>query len=64
LKTKQFAIWRVDPPWLPRTRKSPGTKHGGGRGSIHHYETPVRAGRIILELGGYITEAEVIQIYF
>jgi len=26
--------------------------------------TPVRAGRIILELGGYITEAEVRKYFF
>lgn len=56
----QFAIWRVGPPWLPKTKKPQGTKLGGGKGSISHYVTPVRAKRIILEVGGYITEAEVI----
>lgn len=59
LKEKQFAIWRVDAPWLPRTKKQLGVKMGGGRGSITHYVTPVKAGRIIVEIGGYITEAEV-----
>uniref|UniRef100_A0A0N4ZG77 Large ribosomal subunit protein uL16m n=1 Tax=Parastrongyloides trichosuri TaxID=131310 RepID=A0A0N4ZG77_PARTI len=54
----QFAIWRVDPPWLPRTKKAQGTKLGGGKGSISKYVTPVRANRIILEVGGYITEIE------
>uniref|UniRef100_A0AC34RJH8 Ribosomal protein L10e/L16 domain-containing protein n=1 Tax=Panagrolaimus sp. JU765 TaxID=591449 RepID=A0AC34RJH8_9BILA len=58
LQDKQFAIWRVDPPWLPRTKKAQGTKLGGGKGSISHYVTPVRANRIILELGGHITEFE------
>ncbi|CAK5084510.1 unnamed protein product [Meloidogyne enterolobii] len=43
---------------LPRTRRLRGTKRGGGKGPIHHFETPVRAGRIILEVGGYILEAE------
>ncbi|CAB3402326.1 unnamed protein product [Caenorhabditis bovis] len=54
----QFAIWRVDPPWLPRTKKAQGTRLGGGKGSIQKYVTPVRANRIILEVGGYITEIE------
>uniref|UniRef100_A0A915N176 Large ribosomal subunit protein uL16m n=1 Tax=Meloidogyne javanica TaxID=6303 RepID=A0A915N176_MELJA len=58
LKKNQFAVWRVDAPWLPRTRRLRGTKRGGGKGPIHHFETPVRAGRIILEVGGYILEAE------
>ncbi|WKY01989.1 hypothetical protein Q1695_015753 [Nippostrongylus brasiliensis] len=58
LLNKQFAIWRVDPPWLPRTKKAQGTRLGGGKGSIHHYVTPVRAKRIILEVGGHITEIE------
>uniref|UniRef100_A0A0N5BVS7 Large ribosomal subunit protein uL16m n=1 Tax=Strongyloides papillosus TaxID=174720 RepID=A0A0N5BVS7_STREA len=54
----QFAIWRVDAPWLPRTKKAQGSKLGGGKGSISMYVTPVRANRIILEVGGYITELE------
>uniref|UniRef100_A0A0K0DWQ9 Large ribosomal subunit protein uL16m n=1 Tax=Strongyloides stercoralis TaxID=6248 RepID=A0A0K0DWQ9_STRER len=54
----QFAIWRVDPPWLPRTKKAQGTKLGGGKGTISKYVTPVRASRIILEVGGHITEIE------
>ncbi|KJH50232.1 ribosomal protein L16 [Dictyocaulus viviparus] len=58
LLDKQFAVWRVDPPWLPRTKKAQGTRLGGGKGSIHHYVTPVKAKRIILEVGGYITEIE------
>uniref|UniRef100_A0A1I7Y6Q0 Large ribosomal subunit protein uL16m n=1 Tax=Steinernema glaseri TaxID=37863 RepID=A0A1I7Y6Q0_9BILA len=55
---RQFAIWRVDPPWLPRTKKAQGTRLGGGKGSIQKYVTPVRANRIILEVGGHITEIE------
>ncbi|KAI6177128.1 Ribosomal-L16 domain-containing protein [Aphelenchoides bicaudatus] len=58
LATNQFAIWRVPAPWLPRTKKAQGVKLGGGKGSIHHYVTPVRAKRIILEVGGYITRDE------
>ncbi|CAI4221083.1 unnamed protein product [Auanema sp. JU1783] len=55
---KQFAVWRVDAPWLPRTKKAQGSRLGGGKGSIQKYVTPVRANRIILEVGGYITEIE------
>lgn len=59
LLKNQFAIWRVDPPWLPRTKKAQGTKLGGGKGSIKEYVTPVKAKRIILEVGGHVTEFEV-----
>jgi len=58
LREKQFAIWRVEEPWLPRTKKSQGARLGGGKGRIKRYVTPVRAGRIILEVGGYIIEPE------
>lgn len=58
LQKNQFAIWRVPPPWLPRTKKGIGVRLGGGKGSIHHYVTPVRAKRIILEVGGHIIELE------
>ena len=56
---KSFAIYRVDPPYKPITRKGPGKKMGGGKAPIHHYETPVKAGRIILEVGGKIMWDEV-----
>jgi large subunit ribosomal protein L16 len=37
-----------------------GTKRmGGGKGNIHHYTTPVKAGRIILEIGGKCEYFEV-----
>jgi len=59
LLPNQFAVWRVDSPWLPRTKKTQSTKLGGGKGRLSKYVTPVRAGRIIVEVGGYITEYEV-----
>jgi large subunit ribosomal protein L16 len=49
---KQFAVWRVDPPWKPITRHGQGKKLGGGKGAIDHYVTPVKRGRIIVEVGG------------
>lgn len=54
-----FAIWRVDPPWQPITKKGQGQRMGGGKGAIDHYVTPVKAGRIILEVGGKCEYAEV-----
>lgn len=32
---------------------------GGGKGAIDHYVTPVKAGRVIIEMGGYCEFAEV-----
>ncbi|XP_055331329.1 39S ribosomal protein L16, mitochondrial-like [Paramacrobiotus metropolitanus] len=62
LDTKRmFAIWRVDAPWMSVTKKSPGSRMGGGRGNIHHFVTPVKPGRIILEVGGVFNEAEIIE---
>ncbi len=40
---------------------APGTRMGGGKASIHHYVTPVKAGRIIIELAGHIEFEEVRQ---
>lgn len=57
---KMFAIWRVDPPWQPVTKKGQGQRMGGGKGAIDHYVTPIKAGRIILEVGGKCEYAEVI----
>ncbi|CDW55493.1 ribosomal protein [Trichuris trichiura] len=62
LDDKAFAIWRVDPPWLPRTKVPQGMKLGGGKRSIHHYVTPVRAGRIIVELGGHVTVDQALRM--
>ncbi len=56
---KSFAIYRLDPPFKPCTKRSAGKKLGGGKGSIHHYVTPVKAGRIIMEVGGKILWEEV-----
>ncbi|CAI9741451.1 ribosomal L16, mitochondrial [Octopus vulgaris] len=51
-ESRMFAVWRIDPPWKPMTKKGQGHRMGGGKGSISHYVTPVRAGRIIIEVGG------------
>ncbi|NXG20787.1 RM16 protein, partial [Grallaria varia] len=54
-----FAVWRVPAPSKPVTRKSLGHRMGGGKGPIHHYVTPVRCGRLLLELGGRCQFEEV-----
>lgn len=39
---------------------------GGGKGSIDHYVTPIKAGRVIVEIGGHCEFFEVFfdNIYF
>lgn len=36
-----------------------GAAHGGGKGAIDHYVTPVKAGRLIVEVGGRCEFQEV-----
>lgn len=48
--TRMFARWRVDAPWKSVTKKGQGHRMGGGKGSVDHYVTPVRSGRIIVEV--------------
>lgn len=57
-----FAVWRVDPPWKAKSKKSLGKKMGGGKAKVHHYETPVRAGRVIIEVAGLGQYGEVERI--
>lgn len=56
---RMFAIWRVDPPWQPVTKKGQGQRMGGGKGAIDHYVTPIKHGRIILEVAGHCEFEEV-----
>jgi large subunit ribosomal protein L16 len=58
-ESRMFALWRVDAPWKPITKKGQGHRMGGGKGSIDHYVTPVKAGRIIVEMGGECEYGEV-----
>lgn len=59
---RMYAIWRIDPPWQPVTKKGQGQRMGGGKGAIDHYVTPIKAGRVILEVAGKCEYAEVIKI--
>ncbi|XP_037104124.1 39S ribosomal protein L16, mitochondrial [Syngnathus acus] len=57
-----FARWRINAPYKPITRKGLGQRMGGGKGAIDHYVTPVRFGRLIVEVGGKVELAEVEHI--
>ncbi|KAL7288979.1 hypothetical protein TKK_0016937 [Trichogramma kaykai] len=57
-----FSLWRIDPPWQPVTRRGHGVRMGGGKGSIDHYVTPVKAGRVIIEVGGPFEYEEVRKV--
>jgi len=60
LKNKQlFGVYRVDAPYKPLTKHGMGKKMGGGKGSISEYATPVRAGRVVVEVGGQCLWEEV-----
>lgn len=54
-----FARWRINSPYKPITRKGLGQRMGGGKGAIDHYVTPVRFGRLIVEVGGRVELGEV-----
>lgn len=57
--SRMFTIWRVPAPWQPITKKGQGQRMGGGKGAIDHYVTPVKSGRVILEIAGKCEFAEV-----
>ncbi|KXJ80812.1 hypothetical protein RP20_CCG023161 [Aedes albopictus] len=56
---RMFAIWRVDAPWQPITKKGQGQRMGGGKSAIDHYVTPIKSGRVIVEMAGKCEFAEV-----
>lgn len=62
LDANMFAIWRVDSPWQACSKRSAGHPMGGGKGRIHHYVTPIKAGRVILELAGNLEYLEASRI--
>lgn len=57
--SRMFAIWRIPAPWQPITKKGQGMRMGGGKSAIDHYATPIKAGRIIIEVAGRCEYAEV-----
>lgn len=54
-----FALWRFRAPHKPITRKGLGQRMGGGKGAIDHYVTPVKCGRLVVEVGGRVELGEV-----
>ncbi|XP_063068900.1 39S ribosomal protein L16, mitochondrial isoform X2 [Engraulis encrasicolus] len=54
-----YASWRVNAPYKPITAKGLGKRMGGGKGPIDHYVSPVKAGRLVLEMGGKIELGDV-----
>lgn len=59
--SRMFAVWRIPEPWQPLHKKGVGIRLGGGKGSIDHYASPIKAGRVILEVGGKCEFEEVSQ---
>lgn len=57
-----FAVWRVDAPYKPVSKLGQNKKLGGGKNKVHHYETPVKAGRVIIEIAGIGEYGEVVRI--
>jgi large subunit ribosomal protein L16 len=45
-------LWIRIFPDKPVTLRPPETTMGGGKGSVDHYVFPVRAGRVLFEIGG------------
>jgi len=41
-----------------------GQRMGGGKGNIDHYVTPIRSGRIIIEIAGHCEYIEVCLCIF
>lgn len=63
LDTKRmFAIWRIPELWQPLTKKGVGQRMGAGKGPVDRYVTPIRTGRIIMEIGGKCDYKEVQKI--
>merc|ERR1712002_1335979 len=57
-----FAIWRIDSPWKSITKKGQGMRMGGGKGSIDEYVFPVKAGRMLIEIGGNLEYEEAFYL--
>lgn len=57
--SRMFAIWRFAEPWQPLHKKGVGVRLGGGKGPIDRYATPIRAGRVLLEIAGECEFEEV-----
>ncbi|XP_031844378.1 large ribosomal subunit protein uL16m [Nomia melanderi] len=57
-----FAIWRIPGPWQPISQRSLGSRLGGGKADIKFYVTPVKAGQVLVEVGGPFEYFEVKKV--
>lgn len=58
-ENKSFAVWRISQPWQPVSKTGAGKRMCNPKGPIDHYVFPVKADRIIFELGGNIEFAAI-----
>src|SRR6266568_6037586 len=49
-------VWIRIFPAKPITKKPPETRMGSGKGDLHEYVAPVKAGRMLFEMGGVSRE--------
>ena len=61
-ESRMFAMWRIDGPWQAISKKGISHRMGGGKGNINKYVVPIRADRMILEIGGKCEFIEVKHI--
>ncbi|XP_060067372.1 large ribosomal subunit protein uL16m-like [Ylistrum balloti] len=59
---KMFAIWRVEFPWRPITKKAASVRMGAGKGAIKDFSSPIKANRILFEIGGDIELPKIRRI--
>jgi large subunit ribosomal protein L16 len=62
----QFSHLEAVPEMIMLNFQGQGQRMGGGKGSIDHYVTPVKARRVILEMGGkceFIEVSDLLNCY-
>ena len=61
-ESRMFAMWRIEGPWQAVSKKGISHRMGGGKGNIDKFVVPIRADRMILEIGGKCEFIEVKHI--
>lgn len=59
----RYVTFRDDKSINLYTLQSQGVRMGSGKGNIDHYVTPVKAGQVIIEVGGDVEYFEVSKRY-
>ena len=52
-------VWIRIFPDKPVTKKPAETRMGGGKGDVYEFVTPIKAGRVLFEIGGVLKEVAV-----